>query len=399
MIKIYCLLLSVLFLSACGEHKMKYGVSSVAGITSYPLCERARQRITDMKRASFVLSDFVREQPCRNWPDYSLWMRQDQVSISLPAKIYSGNTVVIGGTLGLEIIGNDLYKNWHYYKDPVRMLDYYVSAIYGYRTSKHLPGQYSWVERAGMRCLRLHVEGEGIIRSRKMDYFCYESVSGYPFPIHLHAWERLPAGSTGGSDFEKLLIGPVLDSMEIQPADPGTLAEYYATQTQKCHDAKLYYDSLGAEGKRVGAGINQFFNIHYLKDCGYDIDELPDVRSIHELVIRDGKVIGKPGQERHLKVFDDFAFVNRDVFNKHKNMKFPEDVRLLSKDEFNWLKETLLQLRPRIIQPWFDYPGNWYGFSQRKDGDFGLRHDADFGEVIDMTDRYGEHPRLSFIIN
>lgn len=399
MIRTYFLLFSIIFLSACGGYRMKYGVTSKTGVTFYPLCERAQQRITDMKRASFELSDFIKEAPCRNWPDYSYWMQEDQVNISLPAKVYSGDAVLVGGIFGLYIIGNDYKKNWYYYKDPIRMLDYYVNAIYGYRTSKELPNKYSWVERAGMRCLRVYRENEGIVRNRQMDYFCYESVSGYPFPIHLHAWERLPRGSTGGSDFEKLLIEPVLDSMEIYPADPEVLDKYHAEQTRKCEDAKLYYDSRGAEGKRVGYGINQFSNINYLQDCGYDISELPDVRSIHELVMKDGKVIGKSGVERHLRVFNDFAFTNRDVFKQYKNERFAGDVRLLSKNDFYKLKEILMLLRPRRIQPWFDYPGDWYGYVQRKDGDFGIRYDAEFGEVIDMTDKYKGHPRLSFIID
>ncbi len=58
----------------------------------------------------------------------------------------------------------------------------------------------------------------------------------------------------------------------------------------------------------------------------------------------------------------------------------------------------LLVFRPRIITPWFDYPGDWYSYASRPDGDFGFRQHAEFGEIIDMADRFDSHTRLSFMI-
>ena len=59
----------------------------------------------------------------------------------------------------------------------------------------------------------------------------------------------------------------------------------------------------------------------------------------------------------------------------------------------------LLVFRPRIITPLFDYPSDWYSYASRPDGNFGFRQHAEFGEVIDMTDRFDSYSRSSFIID
>lgn len=218
------------------------------------------------------------------------------------------------------------------------------------------------------------------------------------FKVYTKALRCLPTGSSGGSDFEKLLIEPILDSMEIYPADPEVLAQYHVTRAQKCHDAQLFYDSRGAQGTGVGGGLGSSHTNNYLRDCGYEVDEMPRVESMDELIIKNRSVIGTPGSEQHLRVFDDFAFTNSSVYRRHKNKRFTEDVRFLSKDEYYKLKEMLLVFRPRIITPLFDYPGDWYSYASRPDGDFGFRQHAEFGDIIDMADRFDSHTRLSFII-
>lgn len=49
------LLITIFLLSACGSHKVEYGVASKTGVVFYPLCERAQYRITDLKRVSFMM--------------------------------------------------------------------------------------------------------------------------------------------------------------------------------------------------------------------------------------------------------------------------------------------------------------------------------------------------------
>lgn len=68
-------------------------------------------------------------------------------------------------------------------------------------------------------------------------------------------------------------------------------------------------------------------------------------------------------------------------------------------DEFYKLKEILLVFRPRIITLLFEYPGDWYSYASRPDGNFGFRQHAEFGEVIDMNERFDNYPCSSFIID
>lgn len=398
------LLVSVCFLSACSVHEMEYGVASRTGVIFYPLCERSQQRIMDLKRASFDMPAMIKNSPCRNWPDYTHSLNDDRVGVSIPTRVVSGNTVVVGGALGLGINGRNYKKKWHYYSNPERMLEDYASVIYSAWPWYILATDYSWVERAGMRCLRLPVESDnGVLRSRRMDYFCWESISGYPYPIHLHAWERLPSGSIGGTDFEKILIEPILDSMQINPADPEILAQYQSTREQMCMDAKLFYDTRGMQGKGLGGGAHMRRTIRYLHDCGHEIAYLPEIERLYDLITIKGKVIGQAGRQEHLSIFDDFSYKNKDTYSNYGRGNFSENVRLVSKHEFKEFKKTLLALRPRAIETPFNYPGTWYGLApsyekQPTDG-FGIREHPKYGTVIDMANLVLGHPRLSFIIN
>ena len=311
MIRALTLFATVCLLSACGSYQVKHGVVSKLGSVTYPLCERAQNRITDLNRATFDMPDFVKSAPCRNWPDYQTNTNRNFIYIEFPSSINMGDKVLVGGTLGLTVRGKDSRK-WLYYSNPERMLEDYASVVYSAWPWYMLATDYSWVERAGMRCLRLPVEFDnGVLRSRRMDYFCYESISGYPYPIHLHAWERLPTGSTGGTDFEKVLIEPILDSMQINPADPQILAQYQSTREQMCMDAKLFYDTRGMQGKGLGGGAHMRRTIRYLQDCGHEIAYLPEIERLYDLITIKGKVIGLAGQQEHLGVFEDFSYKNQ----------------------------------------------------------------------------------------
>lgn len=112
------LLVSVCFLSACSVHEMEYGVASRTGVIFYPLCERSQQRIMDLKRASFDMPAMIKNSPCRNWPDYTHSLNDDRVGVSIPTRVVSGNTVVVGGALGLGINGRNYKKKWHYGNPP-----------------------------------------------------------------------------------------------------------------------------------------------------------------------------------------------------------------------------------------------------------------------------------------
>lgn len=403
MIRALTLFATVCLLSACGSYQVKHGVVSKLGSVTYPLCERAQNRITDLNRATFDMPDFVKSAPCRNWPDYRTNTNGNFVSIEFPSSINMGDKVLIGGTLGLTVNGKDSRK-WHYYSNPERMLEDYASVVYSAWPWYMLATDYFWVERAGMRCLRLPVESDnGVLRSRRMDYFCYESISGYPYPIHLHAWERLPTGSTGGTDFEKVLIEPILDSMQINPAEPQILAQYQSKREQMCRDAKLFYDTYGMQGKGLGGGAHMRRTIRYLQDCGHEIAYLPEIKRLYDLITIKGKVIGQAGQQEHLGVFEDFSYKNQSTYSNYGRGNFTKDVRLLSGHEFKELKQTLLALRPRSIDTPFHYPGTWYGlapsYEKRSSDGFGIRQHPKYGTVIDMTDLVLGHARISFIID
>ncbi|MDY0207664.1 MAG: hypothetical protein RBR82_13740, partial [Pseudomonas sp.] len=138
------------------------------------------------------------------------------------------------------------------------------------------------------------------------------------------------------------------------------------------------------------------------KDCGHDIAYLPKVERLYDLITIKGEVIGTPGLQEHISVFDDFLYADKNTYLNYGQGPFLKDVRLLSEYEFKELKEILLGLRPRVIDTPFYYPGNWYGLSpsyerRPKDG-FGIREHAQYGTVIDMTGLLLGHPRLSFIV-
>ena len=396
------ILVLLLFISACGAGGIKYGEVSKIGVVRYKLCERAQYRITDLKRVSFMMPKVFIDN-CSEKSKYTIFVQEDHLNTSISGEVISGNKMIVGGTLGVEITARDYKKKWHYYSNPELMLEDYASIIYQVWPWYQLAVEYSWVERAGMRCLRLPVESDnGLLRSRRMDYFCWETVSGYPYPIHLHAWERLPSGSTGGTDFEKVLIEPILDSMQINPADPEILAQYKSKREQMCRDSKLFYDTSGAQGQFLGGDIDMRRTVRFLKDCGHDIAYLPKVESLYDLITIKGEVIGTPGSQEHISVFDDFLYADKNTYLNYGQGTFLKDVRLLSEYEFKELKDILLKLRPRVINTPFYYPGNWYGLSpsyerRPKDG-FGIREHAQYGTVIDMTGLLLGHPRLSFIV-
>ncbi|HUH57321.1 MAG TPA: hypothetical protein VL020_02270, partial [Pseudomonadales bacterium] len=367
------------------------------------LCERAQYRITDLKRISFMMPNIFKDN-CSDEYKYTIFVQEDYLGTSIPGRFLSGNKIIIGGTLGFGITARDYKKKWLYYSNPERMLEDYASVVYSAWPWYMLATDYSWVERADMRCLRLPVESDnGILRSRRMDYFCYESISGYPYPIHLHAWERLPTGSTGGTDFEKVLIEPILDSMQINPADPQILAQYQSKREQMCRDAKLFYDTYGMQGKGLGGGAHMRRTIRYLQDCGHEIAYLPEIKRLYDLITIKGKVIGQAGQQEHLGVFEDFSYKNQNTYSNYGRGNFTKDVRLLSGHEFKELKQTLLALRPRSIDTPFHYPGTWYGlapsYEKRSSDGFGIRQHPKYGTVIDMTDLVLGHARISFIID
>lgn len=397
------LIIFLLFISACSTNEIKYGEVSNIGVVRYKLCERAKYRITDLKRISFIMPSIFKDN-CSDESRYTIFIQEDYLRTSTFGKVVSGSKMIVGGTLGLGITARDYKKKWLYYSDPERMLEDYASVVYSAWPWYMLANDYSWVERAGMRCLRLPVESDnGILRSRRMDYFCYESISGYPYPIHLHAWERLPAGSTGGTDFEKVLIEPILDSMQINPADPQILAQYKSKREQMCQDAKLFYDTYGMQGKGVGGGVHMRRTIRYLQDCGHDIAYLPEIKRLYELITIKSKAIGQAGRQEHLDIFDDFSYTYQGTYSNYGRGNFTKDVRLLSRHEFKELKQTLLALRPRAINTPFNYPGTWYGlapsYEKHPTDGFGIRQHPRYGTVIDMTDLVLGHARISFIID
>jgi|GEM_PF-2309489 len=79
--------LLIAVLAGCGGYQVKYGEVRTSGSILYPLCERAKQRITDMQRISFELPLLFKQAPCRNYPDYSYTSRIDSLSVTIPGVI------------------------------------------------------------------------------------------------------------------------------------------------------------------------------------------------------------------------------------------------------------------------------------------------------------------------
>ncbi len=104
MIRMLSLLVPLSLLIACGGYQMEYGIPSQTGVVFYPLCERSQQRIMDLNRLSFDMPIFVKNSPCRNWPDYKANIYKSSISIEFPSSINMGDKVLIGGHLGFNIV-------------------------------------------------------------------------------------------------------------------------------------------------------------------------------------------------------------------------------------------------------------------------------------------------------
>lgn len=373
----FILILILPFLSGCGGHKMTYGVVSKNGNVNYPLCERAKQRITDMKRMSFELPAIFKNAPCRNWPDYLLDLRFDAVHVELPGVIANESQMSIGGVLGLSVTGVGLRE--YYLPSNDFFVDYparlQMAAVWK-------PKSADWVDWGGMRCARFYSENQNhIFLQRVLDYFCWESVSGYPYPFHINVGEKVPVGRPVVTNLDKELVEPVLASLRVNPANPQTLAKFNDNRARFCTSLKENYDSKGEQGKGIGDDLDRRRTIRYLRACGYRMPDPVGIADVKDIFKPSGQLIGRRGVD--------------------------EAVRRVSAEQFVHLEATLKSLRPKLLDNRPEtviykvtgtgsvmvpkhsfkgvYAGDWYALPpyNSKYG-FGLRHDPVEGRVMDV---------------
>lgn len=376
--KILLMLLLCSLIAGCGGVKPR--VVSNAGVIQYLLCEKAKGRITDMRRASFELPSVFRQAPCGEWQGFSYSLRSDSVSVSMPGVVANESTMEVRAVQTLRITGGyEIYAN---YLDPEAFfVDYkeYLSR----RVDDYRLVTASWVSWSGGRCARFYSDNETELYSLGvLDYFCWENESGMSFPIHLHATQTQTPGEPP-ANLDKKFIEPVLSTFKVNLISPERLAVWSGERSKFCTSLKNSYDS--RTNGRFADDLDRRRAIRFLRNCGYEMPNPVGVESWSELLMPNGKLLGQA-------------------------VAGDNTLRRLSHEQFLELKETLMSLQPkrgdrpevRIQSPTKDgkrlvvvftlngpYAGDWYKFPPdytTRNG-IGIRNDPALGEVIDVLIR------------
>lgn len=112
--------LLIAVLAGCGGYQVKYDEVRTSGSILYPLCERAKQCITDMQRISFKLPLLFKQATCRNYPDYSYTSRIDSLSVTIPDVIANESKMSIGGVYSM--LFRAAHARTEYYLPPEEFL-------------------------------------------------------------------------------------------------------------------------------------------------------------------------------------------------------------------------------------------------------------------------------------
>ena len=245
----------------------------------------------------------------------------------------------------------------------------------------------SWVDRENLHCARFYKEREGHIKlSRTVEYFCWESESGYDSPFLINASQSIPVGSHAVTNLDKELIEPVLVSLHVNRASSAQLAQYASERSAYCAAAKANYDAKRSTGLgSLGDFPDRRRAIRALRNCGYPMPGPVGIASYDELFRPNGQLIGEG---------DDY-------------------VRRVSPAQFAELERRLMSLQPKKLadrpksrSQGYDaraggfvtvfafnggYTGDWYSlpphYSDDREG-FGIRQDAHEGRVIDVQSIY-----------
>lgn len=368
-----CLLLTLL--GGCGGYQMEYGVVE-NGSVFYPLCERAKKRITDMQRISFELPPLFKQAPCRNWPDYSYNSRTDSLYVGIPGVIASESLKNIGGVYGMFFHAG--HARTEYYLPPEEFFEDYKQYLSERNHISRLVTA-SWVDWQGGRCARFYSDNDtGLYLLRYLEYVCWESVSGSSFPLHIGASEKLPPGHTP-TNLDKGLIEPVLASLQVNPVPAQRLALWEGYRADFCAALKEGYDE--RTKSRLRDGPNRGRAIRFLRECGYQMPDPVGPESWAELFRPNGQLIGRADGERTLRKVSHAQFSELEATLMSLQLKRGERPEIrssrLSRDG------SVLVENYRAAG---SYAGEWYRVppSYNEQNGIGIRNDPVLGRVIDV---------------
>lgn len=379
MIKFFSLILvlAVSLLIGCGESRVKYGEATKNGVVFYPLCAKAKSRITDLQRISFELPQFFKQAPCQNWPDYTHSLRSESVSVEIPGVISNGSLKSVGGG-ALKVSAGYEFKG--YYLSP----DVFFADYKEYLTRRSAPYRLvtaSWVKWSAGKCARFYSDNDTrLYVLRVVDYFCWEASSGSIFPIQIHATQNFtPDQALINLDGE--FVEPVLRSIELYPISSEKLVKQVNDRVTFCATLKKSYDEKTAAD--LVDDLDQRRTIRYLSDCGYEISSAAvGVESWKDIFKVNGELIGKPlGNDPMVRKISKAQFSELETKLRMLRPRLGErpeaTVRGLSSDR----KGSVVKLR--LIGP---YDGEWYSFppSYSQESGVGIRNDPEMGRVIDV---------------
>lgn len=368
--------LLLLFASGCA-HRVEYGVEERGNIY-YPLCEKAKQRIQDMQRISFELPEVFKHVSCDDgWPGYIYDVRSNSLNVESLGDVHGGE-LLHGYTV--EVQAGFGYAEL--FLSPEDLFEERSDYLANYNKSSRLV-EASWVASPLGRCARFYSDADsGSSIFRKVEYYCWESLSGIPYSIYLYASERVPKG--GETDLDKILILPLLASMQIKPVSPIFLDKLDESKFDFCQKLKFKYDNKLSAG--FSDALDQARMRIFLRGCGYRIPEpmkiVAGLKIWDDLFRPDGRLLGE-------QVGNDST------------------LRVLAKSEFDVLEKRLLALRVKPSQRpekkymklskggdftieafrmTGAYPGAWYKVPPyyNDSAGFGIREDKDIGRVIDI---------------
>lgn len=374
----YLLLLCFLLilLGGCSGFQMEYGVVK-NGKVSYSLCERATKRIADMHRISFDLPPIFKQARCVNYPDYTYDVRTDSLYVSIPGIVAGEYKMSIGGVYGMRFHAG--HARIEYYLSPEKFFEDYKEYLGEHSAISRLVSA-GWVDWRGGRCARFYSDNDaGIFLRRVLDYFCWESVSGSNFPIHIGASEKLPPGHVP-ANLDKEFIEPVLASLQINPVPKQRLALWDSYRADFCKGLKDSYDNKTAM-RRFRDNLNRQRAILFLRECGYQMPDPVGPRSWAELLRPNGKLIGRSDGERTLRkiTYAQFAELEAKLMSLQLKPGERPEIRSsrLSRDG-NVLVEN--------YRATGQYAGEWYRvppYYSEQSG-VGIRNDPVLGRVIDV---------------
>jgi len=354
---------------------MEYGVVE-NGRVFYPLCERAKQRITDMQRISFELPPLFKQAPCRNWPDYSYNLQADSLYVEIPGVIVNETQRSTGGVYSMFFHAG--HARIEYYLPPEGFFEDYKQYLSERRHVSRLVTA-SWVDWQGGRCARFYSDNDtGLYLLRLLEYVCWESVSGSNFPLHIGASEKLLPSHTP-TNLDKELIEPVLASLQVNPVPAQRLALWESYRADFCAVLKKSYDE--RIKSRLRDGPNRRRAIRFLRECGYQMPDPAGPESWEELFRPNGQLIGRSDGERALRKVTHAQFAELEAKLMSLQLKRGERPEIrssrLSRDG-NVLVEN--------YRATGSYAGEWYWVppSYSEQNGVGIRNDPVLGRVIDV---------------